>query len=153
MAEPQTEPANNLHKGIPLYDIIDAIENKNLSITETAKLLNSSKSNISERLSKAGYRPKYLDHYKSNRADILSSYQQIILNSLTPKDLEKAGLSQKMMAFGILYDKERLERDKSTHNISYLDVVKAKEIMESRLQSFESEYKIPDDMLNEDGLD
>ena len=153
MAEAQPELPNNLHKGIPLYDIIDAIENKNLSITETAKLLNSSKSNISERLSKAGYRPKYLENYKSHRADILSSYQQIILNSLTPKDLEKAGLSQKMMAFGILYDKERLERGQSTENIAYQDVVKAKQVMESRLKSFESEYKIPDDILSERALD
>ena len=64
---------NGIAKGIPLYDIIDCIENKKLSITETAKLLSSSKSNISTRLSKAGYRPNYLEHYKSNRADILST--------------------------------------------------------------------------------
>ena len=142
---PQAQPAeqpNNLHKGIPLYDIIDCIETKGLSITDTAKLLNSSKSNISTRLSKAGYKPNYLKLYKNHRADILSSYQQIILNSITPEDLKKAGLSQKMMAYGVLYDKERLERGQSTENIAYADTLKAQEIIKDKMHAFESKYNI-----------
>ena len=143
MNEPTpAELPNNLHKGIPLYDIIDCIENKNLSITDTAKLLNCTKSNVSERLSSAGYRPNYLEHYKNHRADILASYQQIILNSLTPKDLEKAALSQKIMAYGVLYDKERLERGQSTENIAYADITKAQEIVDKRLAAFEERYNI-----------
>ena len=133
-------PPNNLHKGIPLYDIIECIEAKQLTITDTAKLLNSSKSNISTRLKDAGYKPKYLETYKSHRADILSSYQQIILNSLTPDDLQKASLSQKMMAFGILFDKERLERSQSTEIVEYRDVVRAQELIEKRLRDFEEKH-------------
>ena len=142
MPAAQTEQPNNLHKGIPLYDIIDCIQNKNLSISDTARLLNSSKSNISTRLSKAGYKPNYLQHYKDHRADILSSYQQIILNSITPEDLKKAGLSQKMMAYGVLYDKERLERGQSTENIAYADMAKAQAQVQEKLHAFESKYGI-----------
>lgn len=145
MPAAQTEQPNNLHKGIPLYDIIDCIQNKNLSISDTARLLNSSKSNISTRLSKAGYKPNYLQHYKDHRADILSSYQQIILNSITPEDLKKAGLSQKMMAYGVLYDKERLERGQSTENIAYADMAKAQAIVQDKMHAFESKYGIKQD--------
>ena len=142
MPAAQTEQPNNLHKGIPLYDIIDCIQNKNLSISDTARLLNSSKSNISTRLSKAGYKPAYLQLYKDHRADILSSYQQLILNSITPEDLKKAGLSQKMMAYGVLYDKERLERGQSTENIAYADMAKAQAQVQEKLHAFESKYGI-----------
>ena len=145
MPAAQTEQPNipnNLHKGIPLYDIIDCINNKGLSITDTAKLLNTTKSNVSVRLSKAGFKPNYLQLYKDHRADILSSYQQLILNSITPEDLKKAGLSQKMMAFGVLYDKERLERGQSTENIAYADMAKAQAIVQDKIKSFQEKYGI-----------
>ena len=136
------QPINRLPKGIPLYEIIDCIESKNLSITDTAKLLNVDKSNISRRLKSAGYKPKYLETYKTHRADVLAAYQQIILNSINPDDLKKAGLSQKMMAFGVLYDKERLERGQSTENIAYADITKAQELVDKRIQVFEEKYGI-----------
>jgi hypothetical protein len=136
------ELPNNLHKGIPLHEIIDCIENKNLSITQTAKLLNSSKSNISTRLSSVGYKPDYLTKFKNNRADILASYQEIILNSLTPKDVNSASMSQKVTAYAILYDKERLERGQSTENIAYADITKAQEIIDTKMEAFESKYNI-----------
>jgi hypothetical protein len=138
---------NNLHKGIPLYAIIDCIENKNLSITDTAKLLDTTKSNVSERLSKAGIKPNYLTKYKTHRSDILASYQQIILNSLTSKDLEKAGLSQKMMALGILYDKERLERGQSTENVAYADITRQQALVDKQLASFRDKYGLADDNI------
>ena len=115
---PEASTSSTVPKGIPLYEIIDCIVNKNLSQTDTAILLGCDKSNISKRLKDSGYQPTYLTNYKNQRADILASYQQIILNSITSEDLQKAGLSQKMMAYGVLYDKERLERGESTHNIA-----------------------------------
>ena len=143
MPEPQhNNPPINATKGIPLYDIIDCIENKGLSLTDTGKLLGTHKSNVSRRLKAAGYRPKYLQHYKDHRADILASYQQIILNSINPEDLKKAGLSQKMMAYGVLYDKERLERGQSTENIAYQDTLKAQQIVQDKIKSFNDKYGI-----------
>jgi len=97
-------------KGIPIATIIDYIENRNLSLTETAKLLDCTKSNIKQRLDHIGLKPGYLKTYKENKADILATYQYMILNSLTPDELKKASFSQKMMGYGILFDKERLER-------------------------------------------
>ena len=40
-------------------------------------------------------------------------------DQLTEENIKDANLVQKTTAFGILYDKERLERDKSTVNIAH----------------------------------
>ena len=142
MPSPQASTSSTLPKGIPLYEIIDCIVNKKLSQTDTAILLGCDKSNISKRLKESGYQANYLTTYKNQRADILASYQQIILNSITNEDLQKAGLSQKMMAYGVLYDKERLERGQSTENIAYADMAKAQAQVQEKLHAFESKYSI-----------
>ena len=130
------------NKNIPIYDIIDCIENKGLNQSQTAKLLDCHKSNVSARLKAIGYQPQYLEKYKNNRADILATYQQIILNSIDASDLKKAGLSQKIVASGILFDKERLERGQSTENIAYADMSRAQEIVDNRIKKFEEKYGI-----------
>ena len=137
-------------KGIPLAAIIDYIENKNLSLTETANLLGCTKSNIKQRLTNHGIIPGYLKKYKENRADILATYQGIILNSLTPNDLKRAGLSQKIMAYGVLYDKERLERGQSTENIAYADMIKVNEQIDKDLAAMRKKLGID---TPEEGVD
>ena len=144
MPAAQASTSSTLPKGIPLYEIIDCIVNKKLSQTDTATLLGCDKSNISKRLKESGYQANYLTNYKNQRADILASYQQIILNSITNEDLQKAGLSQKMMAYGVLYDKERLERGQSTENIAYQDTLKAQQIVQDKIKSFNDKYGITD---------
>lgn len=140
-ASTPTVPPSSAPKGIPIAAIIDLIENKGNSIAATARILDCNKSNITQRLHTVGVRPGYLKKYKDNRADVLATYQTIILDSLTPEDLKKAGLSQKVMAYGILYDKERLERDQSTQNIAYADTVKAQDIIDGKIAEFEGKWK------------
>ena len=137
-------------KQIPISDIIELIENKGLNQSQAAKVLGCDHSNISRRLSELDYNPGFLKSFKSNRADVLAYYQSEILKYLTPDKLEKASAYQLTGMFSIMYDKERLELDKSTHNISYLDVVKAKQVMESRLASFESKYHVDPDTIDID---
>lgn len=134
-------PSPSTPKNIPIAAIIDLIENKGLTTGQAAKLLGCDRSNISQRLKVVGVQPGYLKKYKDNRADVFAAYQSIILDSITPNDLKKAGLSQKMMGFGVLYDKERLERGQSTENIAYADVVKAQEIIDRKVAEFEGLYK------------
>jgi len=56
--------------------------------------------------------------YKSHRADIFAGIQHKILASVSDEDIKKASLFQKAGVVGLLYDKERLERDMSTANIA-----------------------------------
>jgi len=47
--------------------------------------------------------------------------------SLTEADIKKMSARDRVLAFGILYDKERLERGQSTENIAYADLTKGLE--------------------------
>ena len=52
--------------------------------------------------------------YKNNRADIIAHMQLGILQSVNKAKIKKASLRDSIVSFGILYDKERLERGQST---------------------------------------
>jgi hypothetical protein len=73
-----------------------------------------------------------LELWKSKRADILAGKQATVLQKLTPEDIEKASPRDKTIMFGVLYDKERLERGQSTSNTSLLFQV-VKEACERRM--------------------
>jgi len=106
-----------VHKGISIDQITHLIEVEGLTITQAADRLNCHKSNISDHLQRNGITPGYLQKYKTKRADVLAYWQHKILNSISTDDIKSASLHQKATAYGILYDKERLERGQSTQNI------------------------------------
>lgn len=58
-----------------------------------------------------------LETYKTHRADILAGKQMEVLLELTPDKLKAASAMQIATTFGILTDKERLERGQSTQNV------------------------------------
>lgn len=102
---------------IPIEQLIYYAD-KGLSHVEIAALHNITRQAVQARLSKAGYTPQRLKAYKDSRADMLAFYQSLLLNSIAPADIKKAPLQARVMAYGILYDKERLERGQSTSNIA-----------------------------------
>ena len=57
--------------------------------------------------------------YRQNRADILSHAQVRLLSNVTDAKLKKSSARDLIVSTGILYDKERLERDQSTVNVAY----------------------------------
>lgn len=59
-----------------------------------------------------------VEEYKVNRADILAVKQIECLNALSGDKLKKAGAKDLAMVYGIMYDKERLERGQSTVNLA-----------------------------------
>ena len=109
-------------------------------MADTARVLGCDERNIARRLETAGLTPGYLGKYKKDRADIFAAYQMMILNSIRPKDLQKASLSQKMLGFGICYDKERLERGQSTENIAYADMVKAEQVAQQAVDRYVTRF-------------
>lgn len=121
----QDDPVDTVYdssnKYIPIEDIIEYC-NKGLSYREIGELLGCSKQNISQRLDAIGYAPERLKNFHKNRADIFSFLQSKILNSIDEDAIQKAPLNLKVVSAGILYDKERLERGKSSQNISIVEV-------------------------------
>jgi hypothetical protein len=106
----QTLPAtNSAPKNIPIDILID-YANKGLSYADIGKAVGCSHSNVIRRLDNFGYDKKAVDSFKSNRADIYAVYGRKILYSVTDSDIQKMAPRDRFMAMGILYDKERLER-------------------------------------------
>lgn len=123
---------------IPLETII-ALRKRNLTYTQIAKTLGCSKMNIQERLKKIHNEIERVDDFKKHKADILAIHQNRLISSITPEVIEKAGLKDRAIAFGVMYDKERLERGKSTQNVAYADLVRMREQKEKELKALEAQ--------------
>ena len=101
--------------------IVDAkTYNPNLTTRQIGEIANCDHSHVVRVLQAYNLSISDTGDFKKNRADIFAGIQGSLLQSLSPADIKKASLSQRVVAAGILYDKERLERDLSTQNIKPL---------------------------------
>ena len=113
--------------------ILTLASNTELSKTQIAEMVNTSLPNVCQTLSRYGIDLNNAEPYKKHRAEILAGLQDKILNEVKAEDIKSASLLQKVTTVGILYDKERLERNLSTdihetRNIT-IDLSKAYEAM------------------------
>ena len=112
-----TEQSPNETKDIiPIAKLL-ALRKKKLSYEQIGKIVGCSKVNVWERLQPYIDEIESLDSYKDNRADLLAIVQHRLVNTLNPTTIEKMSPRDRVLAYGILYDKERLERGQSTQNI------------------------------------
>ena len=131
----------NRAKNIPIETIID-LRKKNLSIDQIAKIVGCNKSNIWARLEQVGYTPQTLDQFTTNRADIFAFVQSKLLNSLDADAIQKMQPYQRVIALSVLYDKERLERGKSTEIIDITHTISSINELSEREKILEAEYKV-----------
>ena len=136
---PLPPPSVKSPKYIPIEAIV-ALKEKKLSHGQIAKILGCSNSNISLRISNAGYSPDLIQAYARDRAKIYKYYQSKIINKITDADIEKAGLLEKVKSVSFLHNQERLEEGKSTQNIAYADIVKAKHSLYQRKLDLERKF-------------
>lgn len=101
-------------KNTPIELIIDLVGNKGLTHAQAAEVLGISRSAVTARLRRIGYTPERVRLYKTHRADILAWLQSQIVQHITPDKLKAASISQLGILLGILYDKERIERNQVT---------------------------------------
>ena len=95
-----------------------ATTNPDISRSNIAKIVNVDKALVTQVLKRYGLNLQVINSFKTNRAEILAGKQAALMSSLSTKDIQKASPYQKVGMFGILYDKERLERDLSTTNLA-----------------------------------
>jgi len=96
-----------------------------LTMDEIARALNLNKS-VVERIREEFAHPadlKGLKIFTENKADILNLFQHKFLMGITKKDIEKMAPTQRIMAFGILFDKERLLRGRPTQIAGIFSIV------------------------------
>jgi ATP-dependent protease HslVU (ClpYQ) ATPase subunit len=135
-----------------IYKAIELkVNNPSMPLTDIAKAVGRDPSNIYRALKNYGIDTKKVNTYKKLKADILAGTQGRIIEAITDEDLTKAGLRDKAIAFGVLYDKERLERGQSTQNISLANVVERMD-KKFRTQEGSNEY-VPNAYNKEKGID
>ena len=118
------EPHPATQKNTPWESIL-ALKRKYPEISQRhlAKLIGLSKTAVLMAFARHGMswetgKIAEVETFKEHRADILAIKQIEVLQGMTAADIKKAGLRDKVVAFGILHDHERLERGQSTDNIS-----------------------------------
>ncbi len=103
-------------KYIPIEDILELYD-KPLKMTEVGRILGLSKQAISQRIQRARPKVDRLRRFKKHRGDVFAQKQVELLDALTLDDIKGMGGRDKVVSFGILYDKERLERGQSSVNL------------------------------------
>jgi len=88
------------------------------SYKEIAAEMNTCPSNVHKQLQHL-LPTELTDTYKKQRADIFANLQLEMVQSVDSDAIKAASLLQRITAVGILYDKERLERNLSTANVAY----------------------------------
>lgn len=89
----------------------------NLSTREIESLTNIDHSTVAKILQRYGVEKQHIDNYISQRPAILQGLQEKILTAIDVDTIKDASLLQRVTAYGVLYDKERLETGKSTQNV------------------------------------
>jgi hypothetical protein len=105
-------------KQIPDSKLIE-LRTHGLSYRQIEQLTGIDHSSIFLRLKSIGYEDKELNSYKNYKADLLAQVQKKIIFSIDDEAIKKAPLQTKIYAYGVLYDKERLERDLATQITKY----------------------------------
>lgn len=97
-----------------------ATEHPDLMPTEIGQMVGCSHVNVINTLKRYGIDQRETEDYKNHRADILAGIQTRLLKSITEVDIKSMPVGQRLMGYGILFDKERLERNQSTGNFSVI---------------------------------
>ena len=105
LAEQITEPAKPHHKNIPI-DALIRWRNQKLTHQEIVDLAGCSKANVTQRLKPFEGSLATLNTFRENRVTILETLISQILSSLSISDLNSMTAPQKVVAAGILIDKQ-----------------------------------------------
>ena len=111
---PSHGPQPNRRK-VNVAAALDLQLNHGLSYAQMAPILGVSPSAIHKRL-KHLLPDESTKYYQDHRADILSHVQLQLLSQVDARRLKKVSSRDAVVSYGILYDKERLERGQSTAN-------------------------------------
>ena len=115
---------------------------------EIAESVNCSKAHVTQTLQRYGIEPNIVESFKNHRADILTGIQEKILNSVNMKDIKVESakeLRDTLTGFGILFDKERLERGQTTNiqGVIHADIAEIR-----RLKSVDNPKNVVDNHDN-----
>ena len=107
---------HNTRKGIPI-EKLEELRSKGLSYKQIGAIVGCSHVNVLMRLQSRAIDIDDVEVFKDNETLILNQLRHRLISNITDSEIKKAPLATKMMAYGIAYDKYRLETGQSTQNI------------------------------------
>ncbi len=141
-------PALSRDNSFQIIDINKAIELrvKGLTYQEIAEYFGCTPQAVNQRLQPFMIDPD-LQVFKDNRSEIFANIQWQLLKSIDKKDIKRTPVTSRITGAAILYDKERLETDKSTSNVHlYHDLSRD-------VTDLDRELKVLGEALGEDVID
>jgi len=105
------KPPVTLEKIIPLRE-------RGFSFGEIGKLLGVTKQRIHQIIRASGFDPGAVAEFKTNKSSLIHHKQKLLLDGVTPEAVEAMCPRDRIVGFGILYDKARLEDGFSTSNVA-----------------------------------
>jgi hypothetical protein len=147
-ADLATLPDNTIYqpKGIDI-DQLRELRAKGLSYSQVAKVAGCSKANVIFRLE--GWQTDHDDAetFKGCESDILNALRLRIVRSITESDIKSMAPRDRVVAYGILYDKYRLESNQTTENHGYKGMMVQAMASLQDLKSLESSLGKSDNVL------
>jgi hypothetical protein len=103
------------------FELIAALNLHNGNISRAARDLGVTRAAVIKRKKTLpeGVIAPTVGEFREQRADTFARLQQILLQHITPAKLKNASLAQIGTLFGIMYDKERLEKGQATEHIAH----------------------------------
>ena len=120
-------------------DVDKAIELrlKGLTYQDIANYFGCAKQSVWQRLQPFIPKTEGLKAFKQHKADLLAAKQAELLFSLTPEAIKDTTPYQRVGMFGILYDKERLERGQATEIVEYNEFEEQTQDLASKKRAIE----------------
>lgn len=118
--KPRTRKDNPKARKIDVHKALE-LKVKGATYEEVSSLFNCTKQAVMKALKPyAAILDGSVEDFKHFRADLFAVAQRELLQSITDAEIKKMSVKDRIVATGILYDKERLERGQSTSNLSIM---------------------------------
>ena len=132
-----------------IHHLRELITVKGHNCTEAGAILGISRQGAWELCKRHGIQTRTdLQRFKDQRADLIAAKADQLLKSLTEDDIKKMPAASRVVSFGILTDKERLERGQATSIVGADDL--SDEITKRSKQIKEMEESLAADGLLSD---
>lgn len=142
-------PSPYAPKGISLPEMLN-LYHRGYSYQQIADALGCNKSNVHKRLAPILKEIEDAKSYRKHRGDVFSVLQSMLLKSVDEDTIKKMSGLQRITGAGILYDKERLEGDKSTENIGISAHMKNLADIQRKIKELKKEMGINLDKIEEE---
>lgn len=117
MEPTKTKPVKTKGAAPAIEEIAD-LRGKGVSLAQIARMRGVSRQAIAQTIKRHGIAPEDVETFKKGKSALLHAKQKILLDHITPERVRTMAVRDATVSFGIIYDKTRLQDDKSTANLA-----------------------------------